>query len=212
MADKFNYKLTNVDPSRIWFTSDTHFGHANILKFCSRPFDNIQAHDECLISNWNSVVGKDDTVFHLGDFAFAQRAYIREIIPKLNGNIHLVIGNHDFKNMGPEMFKLFKSASQQLYICVNGRAMLLNHYPFLCYAGVYRRDEDLVYQLYGHVHSGPNVTMGLDLPRLKNLFETTQYDVGVDNNNYAPVNFETIDNILKQKQEEYKWLEKHLID
>ena len=55
----------------IWFTSDTHFGHKNILKFCKRPWDTVEEMVEGLIQNWNRVVGKDDLIFHLGDFAFA---------------------------------------------------------------------------------------------------------------------------------------------
>lgn len=52
---------------KIWFTSDTHFGHKNILRFCKRPWNTVEEMDEGLIQNWNKVVGKDDIVFHLGD-------------------------------------------------------------------------------------------------------------------------------------------------
>lgn len=56
---------------KIWFTSDTHFGHNNIMKFCQRPWKTVEEMDNALIQNWNSVVGENDIVFHLGDFAFA---------------------------------------------------------------------------------------------------------------------------------------------
>ncbi len=51
-----------------WFTADTHFGHTNVIRYCARPFDSVQAMDETLIENWNQVVRPKDTVYHLGDF------------------------------------------------------------------------------------------------------------------------------------------------
>lgn len=60
-----NYKF---DGSKVYFTSDTHFYHSNIIGFCKRPFKNVEDMNETLIENWNRVVGQDDIVFHLGDF------------------------------------------------------------------------------------------------------------------------------------------------
>ena len=95
---------------------------------------------------------------------------------------------------------LFKFSTQQMLIEVEGRKIYLNHYPFLCYAGVYRDQQGLIFQAYGHVHSGPNKT-GKDMPRLAYAFPT-QYDVGVDNNNYEPISWnelnEKIQNQLKE--------------
>ena len=62
-----NYKF---DGNKVFFTSDTHFYHANIINFCKRPFANVETMNEALIENWNAVVGVDDIVFHLGDFCF----------------------------------------------------------------------------------------------------------------------------------------------
>ena len=56
------------DGSKVFFTSDTHFNHTNILKFCDRPFKNVEEMNETMIANWNCIVGMDDDVFHLGDF------------------------------------------------------------------------------------------------------------------------------------------------
>lgn len=188
MKEKFNFKITE-DLNHIWFTSDTHFGHKNILGFCSRPFNDIYTHDETLINNWNSVVGKNDLVFHLGDVGFESPGYIRDILSRLNGRIVLIMGNHDWKNLNQSILDLFHSTHQQLYVQINNRKVLMNHVPFLCYGGTYRRYEDRVWQLFGHVHSGPNVTKGRDIPRLDMLFKDCQYDVGVDNNQYRPISF-----------------------
>ena len=80
----------------IFFISDTHFSHNNILKYseATRPFKDIGEHDNALISAWNSVVGKRDTVWHLGDITFCRRR-LHEIMPQLNGYKKLVLGNHD---------------------------------------------------------------------------------------------------------------------
>lgn len=66
-----NYKF---DGAKVFFTSDTHFTHANIIRFCSRPFKNVEEMDETMIANWNRVVGENDIVFHLGDFCMGGSA------------------------------------------------------------------------------------------------------------------------------------------
>ena len=85
--------ITKLSGEGLWFTSDTHFNHANILKFTNRPFENVTEHDEALIKNWNDRVGVNDTVFHLGDFCFGSSQKIVEIRERLNGNIVLIRGN-----------------------------------------------------------------------------------------------------------------------
>lgn len=178
---------------RIYFTADTHFGHSAILQHCNRPFKDIEEMNEALIDNWNARVNPGDIIFHLGDFAFGHKKVWIPILERLNGIKYLVLGNHDFKNMPDFARKYFKKVLQQLYISVEGQKIYLNHYPFLCYGGVYRTDP--VWQLFGHVHTG---TIGQDTPRLVNLYPM-QYDVGVDNNNYAPISFAEVKAIITQR-------------
>ena len=79
-----------------WFISDTHFNHENIIKYCNRPFDSVEDMNEFIIKQWNSVVSKDDTVYHLGDFALqSDKDVITDLVKRLNGNIILILGNHD---------------------------------------------------------------------------------------------------------------------
>ena len=85
--------VTKYPESGIFFTSDTHFEHSKIIDYCKRPFSSIEEHDKTLIQNWNNVVGQDDTVFHLGDFAYGNSQFISNIIKQLNGNIILLKGN-----------------------------------------------------------------------------------------------------------------------
>lgn len=83
---------------KYWVTSDTHFGHENILKYCpwrSTWAKSIDEHDRLLVDAWNSVVQPEDTVFHLGDFALVQRPRIAQFRRLLHGTITLVLGNHD---------------------------------------------------------------------------------------------------------------------
>lgn len=79
----------------VFFTSDTHFGHNNIIRYCDRPFADADEMDEALVANWNAAVKPTDTVWHLGDVALCSVSRLREILDCLNGNIHLVIGNHE---------------------------------------------------------------------------------------------------------------------
>lgn len=188
-----------LDPSKqgIFFTSDTHFHHEAIIKFCNRPYKDVEEMDNNLINNWNSVVKEDDIVFHLGDFAFGGSTIWNNILSKLKGHIHLIIGNHDYKQFRQGYMSKFESVEYQKGVIIEGRRIYLNHYPFLCYAGTYRNQKQAVWQFFGHVHSGPNST-GLDNERLTNLFPY-QYDVGVDNNNYTPISWNQVKDIINKQ-------------
>lgn len=195
-------KPLKIDSSKqgIWFTSDLHFGHQNILKFCKRPWKTTEDMDWNLIQNWNSVVKPDDLVFDLGDFAFATNGRWKELLSQLNGHHYLILGNHDITRWpGDKVMELFEEVSQQMILKIDGRTVYLNHYPYLCFGGAWKNPENAVYQLFGHVHSGPNCA-GTDTDRLVNLFPY-QYDVGVDNNNYTPVSWQQVQEIIHKQVE-----------
>ena len=170
---KMNYKF---DGSKVYFTSDTHFYHSNIIGFCKRPFKNVEDMNETLIENWNRVVGQDDIVFHLGDFCLGGSHEWTKILNRLNGKIYLILGNHDLKNIRQGYASRFELTSMQMHIEVDKQKIYLNHCPPLCYGGAYGN----TWQLFGHVHTSKNNT-GKDALRLDMIFPT-QYDVGVDNN------------------------------
>lgn len=81
--------------TRVWFSSDHHFWHSNIIRFCSRPFSSVEEMNESLIRLWNERVKPEDTVYYLGDFSLALRP-VETITPKLNGHKILIPGNHDW--------------------------------------------------------------------------------------------------------------------
>lgn len=190
-----NYKF---DGDRVFFTSDTHFYHSNIINFCGRPFKSVEVMNETLIANWNSVVGPDDIVFHPGDFCLGGSAEWTNILNRLNGKIYLIVGNHDLKNLRQGYYSRFEHIAMQMHIEVGEQKIYLNHCPFLCYGGAYRD----TWQLFGHVHTSKQNT-GIDAPRLHMLFPT-QYDVGVDNNNFTPVSFEQVRRIIEKQVEQSK--------
>ena len=219
-----NYKF---DGSRVFFTSDTHFNHTNIIRFCNRPFKDVAHMNETIIANWNSVVGPDDIIFHLGDFCLGGSAEWINVLNRLNGKIYLIAGNHDIKNLRQNYTKYFEQITMQMHIEVDKQKIYLNHCPFLCYGGAYRItmqmhievDKQKIYlnhcpflcyggaysdtwQLFGHVHTSRHNT-GKDVPRLKMLFPT-QYDVGVDNNNFTPVSYAQVKMIIEKQIEQSK--------
>lgn len=198
MMDNY-YNTFKFAPEKLYFTSDTHFGHENILKFCKRPFSTVEEMDAELIRRWNETVPEDGIVFHLGDFCYGGTAAWNHYAKQLNGHKYLILGNHDIKNARNNSVQKFDYVAQQMCIIVDGQSIILNHNPFLCYGGSYRN----VWQLFGHVHSGPFSDTGLDIPRLKMLFPL-QYDVGVDNNDFKPISFlhvkEIIENQIKSAE------------
>ena len=194
MAKNFIYN--EKEAKKIFFTSDTHFHHANIIKYCNRPFESVEKHDEELIRRWNSKVPSDGIVFHLGDVGFGKPTIIYDIINRLNGKIYLVIGNHDWRRIVQENAERFELMTQQINMKVDNQHIILNHYPFLCYSGVYH--EVPSWQLFGHVHTSPYSSNGLDNSRLVNLYPT-QYDVGVDNNDFTPINYYELKDIIEKQ-------------
>ena len=175
---------------KLWFTSDTHFNHAGILRFCHRPFKDIAEMNTVLIRRWNECVGSDDIIFHLGDFGFGHSGELMKILKGLNGRKIWILGNHDIR-LKEQLESGFDFVSNQMNIRVGRRHIILNHFPFLCYSGSWRESNPSL-QFFGHVHSGPLAAdSGLDYPRLQHLFPT-QYDVGVDNNDFRPISFNQI--------------------
>lgn len=179
---------------RVFFTSDTHFNHSNIIYLCRRPFSSVDEMNGTLIKNWNSVVKPDDIVFHLGDFALGDSTVWNSLLDKLQGHIYLICGNHDHKILdSSNISKRFEAVADQMMIDVDGQKILLNHYPFLTYS----TSRQTVWQLFGHVHSNP-YTSSDDSSKLQYLWPI-QYDVGVDNNNYSPISFNQLKTIIQEK-------------
>ena len=117
----------SISPEKVFFTSNTHFCHSRVIAYSDRPFADVAQMNEALVRNWNAVVPKDGIVFHLGDFCFGTK----KVLDQLNGQIHLILGNHDMRECRDFMSR-FASVQMERMIEVGDRRILLNHYPLLC--------------------------------------------------------------------------------
>jgi calcineurin-like phosphoesterase family protein len=187
---------------KTFFTSDTHFGHANIIKYCNRPFASVEEMDNTLIHNWNAVVRPEDTVYHLGDFAVGggpAAPYLR----RLNGTIYFCLGNHD-KRL--RFIKAYLDIELELQdhlagsylnddkvkfgipylreVTVEKQEIVLCHYAMKVWNGSHKGS----WQLYGHSHG--------TLPDDPTVLSC---DVGVDCWNYFPVSMEQLRAKMKTK-------------
>lgn len=180
----------------IYFTSDTHLGHNNIVKYCHRPFSTIEEMDSTLIANWNSVVKPNDTIYHLGDFSF-KGGSAEHYLDKLNGKINFIWGNHDqalkkYKNQKWDPYQEVNFLGNMANIEINGQMIVLNHYAMK----VWEKSHYGSWHLYGHSHS-----------TLPDDPHSLSIDVGVDCFNYIPVSFEQIKDIMAKKY--FKPIDRH---
>ncbi|MFW7268694.1 metallophosphoesterase [Gluconacetobacter sp. Hr-1-5] len=153
-----------------WFTADTHFGHANILKHCNRPFASVTEMDAALIANWNARVVPGDDIWCLGDFC---RGSPDRYGPHLNGRKHLIIGNHD--RPSAQVWDGWASVQPYADLKLDDVRLILFHYPIAEWNGFYRGSL----HLYGHVHGQREPTR-------------QSCDVGVDCWDYRPVSLDEL--------------------
>lgn len=183
------YKIVKNNIKRntkmIYFTSDFHISHTNIIKFCSRPYTDVQDMNKQLIDNWNNTVKSEDDIYNLGDFTFGNN--VDYYLSLLNGNIINIRGNHD-RN------KFCKSWIQRMDFEYGGYKFLLNHRPVFTQGtnDPYKDSErhadinldEYDYILCGHIHEKWKVNQ-------KNI------NVGVDVWDYKPVSIDTIIELIK---------------
>lgn len=170
----------------VWFTSDTHFGDSRILRIDKRPFPDLATHDTALIAAWNAVVGPEDDVWHLGDFALGPSgSSIAEILGSLSGTKHLIVGNND--GAGTLQAPGWASIAHYAEITVDARRLVLCHYAFRTWNGIGRG----AINLHGHSHN-----------KLKSI--PRQYDVGVDAQGPAPVSLAQI--LVSRRRRTTPWV------
>lgn len=135
----------------IYFIADLHFGHKNIMSYDARPFETTEENDEIIINNWNETVGIDDEVYLLGDISWHNATKTIEILNNLNGNIHLIKGNHDDKLLrNRDIQKRFAEIVDYKELSlIDGGKIVLCHYPIPCFKNHYYG----AYHFYGHVHT-----------------------------------------------------------
>lgn len=188
-------KIRPEEVGKIWLTSDSHFWHENILKYCNRPFGSVEEMNEALVNNWNSVVKPDDHIYHLGDFCFGNVEKWNWCLEpgRLNGHIHLILGNHDPERVFREgtLIERFDSIDFQKILIIEGWTVILNHFPFASFSNNY---DHKVMALSGHTHVGQLSSSVESYDTLNTIYKPNQYDVGADNNNFTPVSWAEVKN------------------
>lgn len=150
--------------SAVWFSSDTHFLHTMVASL--RGFGSSEEHDEAIITNWNRLVHPDDLVWHLGDVGLGNEGKVLETAARLNGRKHLVTGNHDAcwpghrtsRNRQRRWLEVFESAQAFAKIRLDGRTVLLSHFPYEGdhtgedRATQFRLRDEGEWLIHGHTH------------------------------------------------------------
>lgn len=177
--------------SKLFFTSDHHFGHSNIIKFCERPFKDVEEMNAVLIQRWNEKIKPEDEVYHLGDFAMTKdKELVSNILDQLNGTKYLIVGNHEGSALQHrKKFKWIKEY-HELKVkdtdCKNGvQRIILFHYAMRVWRSSFRG----TWHLYGHSHGS-----------LPNLEDQRSFDIGVDCHNFYPLSYEEVKAIMKTKK------------
>ena len=189
------HPITSSHNRKIWFTADLHLGHANILRYCRRPFlspaeeqllylhgprgawrvsrESAERHDRELITEINSLVAAEDQLWIVGDFSLAGEGAVRDYRSRIRcRHVGLIIGNHD----RPENMGVFDTMADTLTVEAEGHRFWLCHYPQRDWPG---RSEGVLH-LYGHVHGKRLEPFDGDVPILR-------CNVGVDVWSYRPV-------------------------
>jgi calcineurin-like phosphoesterase family protein len=171
----------------VWFSSDHHFGHANILSYCNhRPWSTAEEMNEGLISRWNERVAPKDTVYHLGDFTLTKDIdQVDSWLGRLNGTIRLVRGNHDNWVRKADQLKnrhklkwIEHYAERKFHVDGTTHKVVMCHFPMLFWHGSHYG----AFHIHGHSHGhAQKYNEGL-----------RRYDVGVDCNNWYPVLMEKV--------------------
>ena len=175
-----------IQYDKVWFTSDLHFWHKNICKYCNRPFETMEEMNQALINNWNSVVKEDDTVFVLGDMGFCGYDKLEPLMSQLNGKKYLIQGNHDSDKI---VFRLYEANIIEGYykmheVTIIGdeecpeQQLTLCHFPMIDWPN----KERGAWMVHGHQHQLPETPS----------CSVMHWDVGVDKNNLKPVSFEQL--------------------
>lgn len=174
----------------IYFTADAHFGHANIIKMCERPFPDVETMNESMIAAWNERVRGNDTVYVVGDMFF-RCPDPESILKRLKGKKRLIVGNHDSTWMSKvDMGRYFLSVDSFLETSDGAHALTLCHYPMVTWKHTIRS-----YMIHGHIHADT----GADFWPLLRCRENV-LNAGVDVNGYRPVTFdELVENNRKFK-------------
>jgi calcineurin-like phosphoesterase family protein len=162
----------------IFFTSDNHFNHQNIIWYSRRPFKTVEEMNQTMIDRWNKVVTPEDTVYHLGDFGFGSHNRLRPLREQLNGRMILIKGNHDHR-----VHRWLMATDEYYESLTIGKRVWLTHIPPIFIPGKKQPPTeapvDATLCLCGHAHER--------WPTRVNDDGLTILNVGVDVCKFRPV-------------------------
>lgn len=183
----------DIQHSDVFFAADAHFLHRNVLAHDQRPFADVEAMEEVIVSNWNRVVEPSDTVFYLGDFHLGNDKKAHAIAQRLHGNIHYILGNHDNLN-ALNRFGRFASIQDYRRIALldpdtpTGRQdVVLSHYPMLAWD----MDTHGGWMVHGHTHGSLNTRPFHQQHRI--------FDAALNTNAYTPVRYQQLKALMDTK-------------
>jgi calcineurin-like phosphoesterase family protein len=216
--------MSNKNRKRIFFTSDLHIGHANVIKFSNRPFRDVEHMHQSLIKRFNAVLTDHTVLYVLGDVGICGSEMMADVIGQIKGTKVLILGNHDKKSNA--MYNIgFDVVLNNAMMMIAGEIVTMSHCPLL---GVYRENTEGMrnhdgtenwhgelrkkarpftmkdngqFHLHGHIHSPNGGKSQKILGR--------QFDVGVDANNYRPVSISEIESWIAKYKQEKKWKSKN---
>jgi len=184
-------KIDVSDGKNVFFTSDLHLYHKNVIKYDGRPFLTNEKPDldlmhETLLNNWNNTVTEKDVVFNLGDLSFGEFDLSGELINKLNGKIHYIMGNHDdYKII--KSYNRFETINDMVDLTINDKSgkthFVMCHYPIYSW----NRAHYGSIMIHGHCH------MSLSNGEFHN--NKRIFDVGCNGWDYTPVSYLDIVNL-----------------
>lgn len=197
--------MRNIDrpAEKIFFTSDTHFGHEWIINFNKRPYLSSDDMDYKLIQNWNSIVTTDGLTFILGDIGATDDERIVEIFNQLNGDKILIKGNHDNIYSEDALNSIFIEIHDMLYIGIDDEVaskkqdIVLCHYPLFDWNNFFGGS----WHLFGHLHTRELA----EFDTLKSKLFAQQYDVGIDNNDFRPISYYEVKEIIERQMQDNRF-------
>lgn len=167
----------------IWFTADWHIDHANIIQYCNRPFSSVEEMNQVIFDNNFSVFQKTDTVYYIGDLVFGSERRAEFILSKFPRNTFFIKGNHDNSAVIRVAARMCQAVWDLKRIRIEKQHIVLCHWAMR----VWDLSHHGSWQCYAHSHA--------ELPPIG-----LQHDVGVDNNNFKPVNFDMLKEIMASKE------------
>lgn len=191
------------EKQNIFFISDLHIFHKNVIKFDGRPFADIDEMHQALIKNWNSVVGQDDIVFYLGDLSFGKPEQSKWFVHQLNGKIFYIMGNHDrfndivslerFEHIYPYGCEIYvkDDAAKELRGSNGYQQIILSHYPILSWNRIHHGSI----HLHGHEHQHLTKSKEYDW-----FYKRKVIDVGCNGIDYTPISYAQVKEIMSKRE------------